>query len=572
MFACLFLPPAPASSAAGHSPAAADALAAVAREFSPRVEAHGVLMTLDISGLDRLLGDGWAIGRELRRAAADRGLAAHVAVAATRSAAMLLSCGRSGLTVAPPGEERRLLADLPLSVLERLEGTEGRGTGTVATGVGRRLRASPSWTPCDAGLTSPEAVGVPDGPVPPSPTADRRPTPHGSMPSRLSPSIARLATVPPRSPQRDPVCSSAFRLTPSALSTTHYPLPAVLRRWGLRTLGELAALPPAALSERLGQDGVRWQRLARGEDAGPLVPDLPEKRYEASLDLEWPVEGLEPLSFVFARLFETLCAELVRDDRAAAVLHVAFTLTTREIETRTLQLPAPMRDPRVLRTLVLLTLEGHPVAAGIDRIEVVADPAPGRIVQGLLLGRALPVPEQLAPLLARLGALMGEARVGAAAPVDSHRPGAFQMTSFRGWGPGTRDQNVTRDELTENRTPGIVLAPGPRPLAPAVPTVLRRFRIPVPARVQVEDGAPAHVATDRAGFANGRVVRAAGPWRTSGEWWQLSDARLQVRPGGGPVQVGWNRDEWDVALGDGGIYRLYRDRHRNRWFVDGIVD
>jgi hypothetical protein len=536
---------------------AADTLVAVAREFSPRVEAHGTLVTFDINGLDRLLGDAWAIGRELRRAAADRGLAVHVAVAATRSAAMLLACGRSGLTVARPGEEQRLLADLPLSVLE------------------------------------------------------------------LSPSIARLATVPPRSIQRDPR---------DPLPTIHCPLASVLRRWGLRTLGELAALPPEALSERLGQDGVRWQHLARGEDAGPLVPDLPEKRYEASLDLEWPVEGLEPLSFVFARLFEPLCAELAHDDRAAAVLHVTFTLVTREIDTRTLQLPAPMHDPRVLRTLVLLNLEGHPVAAGIDRIVVTADPAPSRIVQGLLLGRALPVPERLAPLVARLGALMGETRVGAAALVESHRPGAFQMTPFGVQEPGTRgrceshrgscpggghlplrpgmsldpvarldaratardrfapgladdsrllsDQPQRQTAATRPPARGAHPVPGARLLVPdALPTthcplstVLRRFRIPIPARVRIEDGVPAHVTTDRTGFVEGRVEQAAGPWRTSGEWWQLSDARLQLRQDGGPVQVGWNRDEWDVALGDGGIYRLYRDRSRNRWFVDGIVD
>ena len=185
-----------------------------------------------------------------------------------------------------------------------------------------------------------------------------------------------------------------------------------------------------------------WQRLACGEDAGPLVPDLPDKRYEASLDLEWPVEGLEPLSFVLARLFEPLCAELAHDDRAAAVLRVAFTLVTREVDTRTLQLPAPMRDPRVLRTLVLLDLEGHPVTAGIDRITVTADPAPGRIVQGSLLGRALPIPEQLAPLVARLGALMGGTRVGAAALVDSHRPEAFRMTSFSGQWPGASGREV----------------------------------------------------------------------------------------------------------------------------------
>jgi len=524
MFACLFLPPVPLSSAAGRSSAAADALVGLAREFSPRVGTQGQdLVVLDISGLDRLLGDAGAIGRELRRAAAERGLAVHVAVAATRSAAMLLACGRSGLTVAGPGEERRLLAGLPLSVLGVLTSTEEHERGS---GGGRKAEGG----------------------------------------------------------RQTPARSYALRPTPYAfsLSAPHSPLPAVLYRWGLRTLGELAALPSVALSERLGQDGVWWQQLARGEDAGPLVPDRPERRYEASLDLEWPIEGLEPLSFVLGRLFEPLSAELARDDRAAAVLHVTLTLVTRETDTRTLQLPAPMRDPRVLRTLVLLNLESRPIADGIDRITVTAEPAPGRVVQGLLLGRALPVPEQIAPLVARLGALMGDERVGAAALVDSHRPEAFRMTLFSGqwpvvsgqWsvGPASRrpraqasgqwsvasGQRDTRDSLITDH----------RPLT----TVVRRFRLPVPARVQVEDGAPVRVVTDRAGLQGGRVERSAGPWRTSGEWWQLSDARLQPRADGRLIQVGWNRDEWDVALGDGGVYRLYRDRDRNRWFVDGIVD
>ena len=322
-------------------------LVEVARGCSPRIKVHAAdLVTLDVSGLGRLVGDAQAIGETLRRAAADRDLAVHVAVAATESAALLLACGRPGLTIASRGDERRLLADLPLSVLGKAGG-------------------------------------------------------HGEAPDEAR----------------------------------SYPLPTVLRRWGLRTLGDLAALPPAALSERLGQDGVRWQRLARGEDSGPLVPDRPGKRYEASLDLEWPIEGLEPLSFVLGPLFERLCADLERDDRAVAVLHVALTLVTREIETRTLDLPAPMRDPRVLRTLVLLHLESHPVTAGIDRVTVTADPAPGRIVQFSLLGRALPLPEQIAPLVARLGALMGEERVGAAALVDSHRPEAFRMTPFSGQWP-----------------------------------------------------------------------------------------------------------------------------------------
>jgi protein ImuB len=90
--------------------------------------------------------------------------------------------------------------------------------------------------------------------------------------------------------------------------------------------------------------------------------------------------------------------------------------------------------------------------------------------------------------------------------------------------------------------------------------------------VNVREGRPARVTTDRRGLAGGWVETAAGPWRTSGDWWVLPEARLQAVGGGARPEVGWNRDEWDVALSDGALYRLYRDRDRDRWFVDGILD
>src|SRR5512139_4132003 len=350
MFACLFLPPSP-SSDANRRREDVRKLVELAREFSPRVEGdRRDLVSLDVSGLGRLLGDARAIGEELRRAAADRGLPVHVAVAGTRVAAMLLAFVRPGMTIAPPGEEAVRLADLPLSALM--------------------------------------VVGAPaPGPQPPAPSP--------------------------------------------------YSLLETLRRWGLKTLGEFVALPPVALFERLGHDGLRWQRLARGEDVSPLVSGQPEEPFEASLDLEWPVERLEPLSFVLGRLFDQVCARLEHEDSSAVVLRVMLRLVTRETETRSLQLPAPMRDPRVLRTLALLDLETRPVATGIDRVTIAVDPAPGRIMQFSLLTRALPVPEQLATLEARLTALVGADRAGAARLIDLHRPGAFAMTLFT---PGANDQ------------------------------------------------------------------------------------------------------------------------------------
>jgi hypothetical protein len=39
-----------------------------------------------------------------------------------------------------------------------------------------------------------------------------------------------------------------------------------------------------------------------------------------------------------------------------------------------------------------------------------------------------------------------------------------------------------------------------------------------------------------------------------------------------PYQAYWNRDEWDVSLSDGAVYRVFRDRDHDRWFIDAIVD
>ncbi len=196
------------------------------------------------------------------------------------------------------------------------------------------------------------------------------------------------------------------------------------------------------------------------------MPEIPEERFESSLELEWPIEDLEPLSFVLTRLLEPLATRLERRDRGAAVLHVRLRLVTKEMHARRLELPAPMRDVRTLRTLALLDLESHPPAAAIDRVTIVIDPTPGRVLQHTLFTRAHPTPEQLSTLLARLGALMGQDRIGAAATVDSYRPGAFEMKPFAiacecqerlrpcqhasakrgGWGPGAVKMVGPREE------------------------------------------------------------------------------------------------------------------------------
>ena len=371
-------------------------------------------------------------------------------------------------------------------------------------------------------------------------------------------------------------------------TTNHQPPTTTLRQWGLRTRGEFAALPADEVAARLGAAGVEWQRVARGEDRRPLVAAVPEERFEQTLELEWPIEGLEPLSFVLGRLMEPLSAHLERRDRGAAVLHVRLRLVTRAVHERSLELPAPMRDARTLRTLALLDLESHPPDAAIDRITVAIDPTPGRVVQFSLLTRPLPSPENLSTLAARLAALMGEGRCGSPELVDSWRPGAFAMKPF-----APRDSIVIhsrhdtprhRDTETRNLVTHLD-ASVPRCVAEvtaaAAPVVaLRRFRNPMTARVRVEDGRPVRVWIDRRGFSGGRVATAAGPWRTSGAWWEEAPVAPKPRSGEhGPVapkprsgEGGWDRDEWDVALHDGVSYRLFRERDGDAWFVEGVVD
>lgn len=534
LFACLVAVDAPEAAAAaddGRDPGAG--LIEAAREFSPRIERLGErTVVCDVSGLERLFGDARTIAGELQREAASRGLTISVAVAVTRTAAALVAHAREGITIIEPGGEAAVLSPLPLAALVALRGCAGAAAPLAPAPSARFYRTSPMQELARAGRSG-----------------------HGRHPRSLADAQAR-----------------------------HDALLETLGQWGVRTLGELAALPASQLSSRLGQEGVALQHVARGEDTGPLVPLVPEERFEAHLDLEWPIEGLEPLSFVLGRLLEPVCAHLERRGRAAAVLSTRLRLVTRDTHVRTLQLPAPMRDPRVLRTLALLDLESHPPGAGIDAVAVHVTPTPGRILQFSLLERALPAPEQVSTLLARLSALMGEGRCGSPRLLDTHRPGAFTLVPFAveqqprtgatdESGPRARRNAVQASGREIPRVQRSRTTPDARPPLPIC--ALRRFRHPVAVRVHLEAGRPARIVTDRPGVPAGRILSLAGPWRSSGDWWAAGG----TTGGGSRVDTGdtlrtcaWNRDEWDVALDDGAVCRIYQDQSGRGWFMEGIID
>jgi protein ImuB len=303
----------------------------------------------------------------------------------------------------------------------------------------------------------------------------------------------------------------------------------LLRAWGLRTLGQLAELPPVGLAERLGPQGPRLIRLARGEDETPLVPTPPPEAFECSLELDWPVEGLEPLAFLLSRILESLCGALEKRGQRASALTLELDLVDGTRNERTQKTVTPTGEPRTWRTLLLLDIEANPPGDAIRRMTLRAEPTPSRPVQFSLLDPAQPSPERLAEMLGRLQRWVQAGRGGSPALIDSHRPGAFLLKSFSP--PACR--------------------PDPPKSSPRV--ALRAFRPPVGVCVVLQEGAPVFLS---GASVRGKVLERAGPWKASGDWWDEA----------------WSREEWDVALAGGGLYRIFRDLIRDQWFIEGELD
>ena len=214
-----------------------------------------------------------------------------------------------------------------------------------------------------------------------------------------------------------------------------------LDRWGIRNLHALAALPEVALSERLGQEGLRLRQLARGAAARTLVPVEAPLVFEEAVALEHPIVLLEPLAFLLNRLLDQLCARLA--SRALATQELCLTLELENFSPRhrqakinnqqflrTLRLPQPMLDARVFLKLLQLDLNANPPGAPIVKIHMAAEPARPRSAQGGLFLPPSPEAEKLELTLARIASLVGENNVGALELLDTHHPEGFRMRRF----------------------------------------------------------------------------------------------------------------------------------------------
>jgi len=312
---------------------------------------------------------------------------------------------------------------------------------------------------------------------------------------------------------------------------------ATLHAWGIRTCSELAALSEDELIARLGQSAKRLHALARGNWTHLMVPLEPS--FEAGLvermDLDFPVEVIEPLLFLLARMTDSLLERVKNTARAIASLRLVLNLDGGRRHERIVRPALPLQDTQTLLKLLQLDLEAHPPSGAVLGLELSAQSAaPHRAQHGLFLPQA-PEAGRLEVLLARLRKLLGEQRVGSPELTDDHRPNAFRVVPFA---PPPPAQGMARTL--------------------SVPTALRVCRPPQIIGVSLDRNTPASIFWEGIKYV---VREVAGPWRVSGQWWS---------------EANWCREEWDVRLLKADeterVCRIAFDPRSRSWYLQGTYD
>jgi protein ImuB len=291
----------------------------------------------------------------------------------------------------------------------------------------------------------------------------------------------------------------------------------ILRNWGVRTIGALTRLPREEIGQRLGLEGLSlWDRAA-GRSTKMLQLIQPPDTFEESIDFEQPLETLEPLSFILRRFLERLTLRIESIYLLIAELQLGFTLEDGEKIDRILQIPAPTRDIEMLFGIAAQYLETLQTKAPVTGFHLEAKPSRPAGHQFDLFQGGLKDPNRFFQTLARLAALVGNEKVGIPQRIDTHQPDSLQMLMPElGW-----------SRKNHPKSKGPKTGPG-----------LRRYRPGMSVRVELNDGKPVLLQSNSIA---GRILEARGPWKLSGNWWD---------------RTRWETKEWDVALDNGGLYRI----------------
>jgi len=313
-------------------------------------------------------------------------------------------------------------------------------------------------------------------------------------------------------------------------------------RWGIHTLGMLAALPEKALIARMGQEGKRLRQLARGEQPHLLLAVEPAFALVERMELDTPVEALDSLLFAIGVLLEQLIVRATTRVMALASVTITLSLEGGASHARTVRPALPSNERRLWIKLLHLDLEAHPPAAAILSLTLAAEPGSTSKVQLGLFSPQLPEAARLDVTLARIRAIVGDDCVGRPVLKDTHRMDGFRMEPFTVPARVGAKPSTKRDQEPEN-TQG---------------TAMRRLRPAESVTVSLHESRPVHF------FARGlryTVEHAYGPWVTNGDWW---NPEL------------WNHEQWDVMArspeGESLCCCLLHEPAQGCWQMVGLYD
>jgi len=337
---------------------------------------------------------------------------------------------------------------------------------------------------------------------------------------------------------------------------------AILHKWGIHTLGQLAALDKEQLGARLGPEAIRMWERANGRSSRLLKLIRPPESFQESFEFEREIETAEPLLFMLRRFVEQLAVRLGAIYLVAKELTLRITFANsrqdepavagKQSYERVFKIPQPTNDVDLLFRMLQTHLENfrseHPIVA----VTLSAEPIKPAGEQFGLFETTLRNPHQLSETLARLTALLGGDRIGTPVLEETHRPDAFRMQPFS-WAvvSDTSAGASAKEDVPsgENRESG----PDPHALRTAHATaVLRRFRPAVSASVLQDEDILAHV---RSAEMSGKIIDERGPYLLSGNWWD---------------EKCWSRAEWDLQLKNGELVRCHKSEET--WRIDGIYD
>jgi len=344
----------------------------------------------------------------------------------------------------------------------------------------------------------------------------------------------------------------------------------ILHKWGVHTLGQLAALDKEQLAARLGPEAIRMWERANGRSSRLLKLIRPPESFEESFEFEREIETAEPLLFILRRFLEQLAVRLGAIYLVAKELRLRITfahsrqvrhgtnasdggndsaVAAKENYERVFKIPQPTNDVDLLFRMLQTHLENFRSEYPIVAVALSAEPIRPADEQFGLFETTLRNPHQLTETLARLTALLGSDRIGTPVLEETHRPDAFRIQPFS-WAVASASSAVVR---TKEDVPSRQSGPDSHALKTAHATAaLRRFRPAISAVVLQDEDKQAHVTG--AGIS-GKIIAQRGPFLLSGNWWD---------------QKSWHRAEWDLQLQNGELGRAYE--HDGVWKIDGIYD